>query len=87
MLTGSVPGYLDVILNLDQSDELKEDSFIASLVEEQKKIIFYGDTTWIRLFPSAFIRKEGTLGLYVTDYTEVSYCRCSVYYKNVYIFF
>jgi len=78
LLTGSVPGYLDVILNLDQSVELKEDSIISSLHSANKNMIFYGCTTWIRLFPHAFLRKEGTLGLYVTDYTEVRIVDCIV---------
>ena len=60
-----------MILNLDQSAALKEDSIISSFTQAKKKMIFYGDTMWIRLFPDAFIRKDGTLSLYVTDYTEV----------------
>lgn len=36
-----------------------------------KKLIFYGDDTWIKLFPEHFIRTDGTTSFFVTDYTEV----------------
>ena len=36
-----------------------------------KKIVFYGDDTWIKLFPGHFLRTDGTTSFFVTDYTEV----------------
>ncbi len=35
-------------------------------------MVFYGDDTWIRLFPEHFLRSEGTTSFFVTDYTEVN---------------
>ena len=36
-----------------------------------KRIVQYGDDTWIKLFPGAFLRAEGTSSFFVADYTEV----------------
>nr|CAB3264862.1 GPI ethanolamine phosphate transferase 2-like [Phallusia mammillata] len=71
MTTGSIPGYIDVILNMDQSLELKEDNIVQGLESEGKKIVFFGDDTWMRLFPKSFVRTDGTTSFFVTDYTEV----------------
>ncbi|VDK51215.1 unnamed protein product [Cylicostephanus goldi] len=35
------------------------------------RILFYGDDTWLRLFPNAFSESEGVTSFYVNDYTEV----------------
>ena len=34
-------------------------------------MVFYGDDTWIRLFPNSFQRQDPTTSFYVNDYTEV----------------
>ena len=36
-----------------------------------KKVVFYGDDTWMKLFPGHFARTDGTTSFFVTDYTEV----------------
>ncbi|KAJ8387382.1 hypothetical protein AAFF_G00157590 [Aldrovandia affinis] len=36
-----------------------------------KRIIFYGDDTWVRLFPKLFMEHDGTTSFFVSDYTEV----------------
>ncbi|KAI8875206.1 hypothetical protein K501DRAFT_289468, partial [Backusella circina FSU 941] len=36
-----------------------------------KTLHFFGDDTWIRLFPDLFNKKDGTTSFYVSDYTEV----------------
>lgn len=69
-MTGGIPGFIDVVLNFDSS-ALPEDSIINQLHQAGKQIVFYGDDTWIKLFPQSFVRKEGTTSFFVTDYTEV----------------
>ncbi len=39
-----------------------------------RRLVFYGDDTWLRLFPGHFVRSEGTTSFFVTDYTEVRVC-------------
>ena len=71
MVTGNVPGFSDVIFNLGSS-KLEEDSIINQLVINGHKIVFYGDETWLHLFPNnQFVRSEGTTSFFVNDYTEV----------------
>lgn len=70
MVTGSVPSFADVVLNLG-SPELNEDNLIAQFKSNGHKLIFYGDETWLKLFPSSFERFEGTTSFFVNDYTEV----------------
>ncbi|KAK3089470.1 hypothetical protein FSP39_003870 [Pinctada imbricata] len=36
-----------------------------------RHVVFYGDDTWLNLFPAHFSRQEGTTSFFVTDYTEV----------------
>ncbi|CAE1174987.1 PIGG [Acanthosepion pharaonis] len=70
MMTGSIPGFIDVVLNFN-TNALQEDNLLSQLYKSGKKIIFYGDDTWIKLFPGHFLRHDGTTSFYVTDYTEV----------------
>ncbi|XP_078494079.1 GPI ethanolamine phosphate transferase 2, catalytic subunit-like [Ciona intestinalis] len=71
LTTGSIPGFVDVVFNLDQSSALKEDNIIEGMRRNGKKMVFYGDDTWIKLFPDSFTRKNGTTSFFVSDYTEV----------------
>lgn len=57
-------------MNID-SNELSEDNLIAQTKQSNKKVIFYGDNTWIKLFPNHFRRHDGTTSFFVSDYTEV----------------
>ncbi|PIO59657.1 hypothetical protein TELCIR_18876, partial [Teladorsagia circumcincta] len=34
-------------------------------------IAFFGDDTWLRLFPNAFVEAEGVTSFFVNDFTEV----------------
>ena len=70
LTSGTIPGFVDVVLNFD-SESLTEDNMITQLKRMGKSVVFYGDDTWIRLFPDAFVRSEGTTSFFVTDYTEV----------------
>jgi ethanolaminephosphotransferase len=70
-MTGAVPGFVDVVLNFDTA-ELRDDNLLTQLRHAGKKIIFYGDETWIHLFPGMFTRYDGTTSFFVSDYTEVA---------------
>ena len=69
-MTGSIPGFVDVVLNF-ASGAVQEDNLIQQLSIDGKKILFFGDDTWMKLFPGKFQRQDGTTSFFVTDYTEV----------------
>ena len=48
--------------------------FIFKLVSviQGKRMVFYGDDTWTRLFPRHFVRSDGTTSFFVSDFTEVT---------------
>ncbi|PSN33314.1 GPI ethanolamine phosphate transferase 2 [Blattella germanica] len=70
MTTGTVPNFVDIALNLGSS-KIVEDNFLMQAQRNNKKLIFYGDETWQKLFPNVFIRSEGTTSFFVSDFTEV----------------
>ncbi|XP_067850452.1 GPI ethanolamine phosphate transferase 2 isoform X2 [Heptranchias perlo] len=70
MMTGRIPGFIDVIMNLN-SATLLEDNLIWQAKAAGKRTLFYGDDTWIRLFPDHFVEYDGTTSFFVSDYTEV----------------
>ncbi|GJQ78308.1 hypothetical protein Trydic_g22146 [Trypoxylus dichotomus] len=70
LTTGSVPQFVDMILNLLDT-ESASDSILHQAINYGKEIVFYGDDTWLKLYPDMFLRSEGTSSFYVYDYTEV----------------
>ncbi|XP_069781979.1 GPI ethanolamine phosphate transferase 2 isoform X6 [Narcine bancroftii] len=70
MMTGKIPGFIDIIMNLN-SAALLEDNLIWQAKAAGKTIVFYGDDTWIRMFPDLFVEHDGTTSFFVSDYTEV----------------
>ena len=70
LTTGSIPGFVDVVLNFGSS-ELAEDNLVSKWSKAGRKVNMFGDDTWIRLFPDAFVRQDGTTSFFVSDYTEV----------------
>ncbi|ERE68191.1 GPI ethanolamine phosphate transferase 2-like isoform 2 [Cricetulus griseus] len=70
LMTGSVPGFVDVIRNLN-SPVLLEDNVIRQGKAAGKRMIFYGDETWLKLFPKHFVEYDGTTSFFVSDYIEV----------------
>ncbi|KAM7155916.1 GPI ethanolamine phosphate transferase 2 isoform 3-T3 [Molossus nigricans] len=70
LMTGSLPGFVDVIRNFN-SPTLLEDNVITQAKAAGKRIIFYGDETWVKLFPKHFVEYDGTTSFFVSDYTEV----------------
>lgn len=78
--TGGAPSFVDAILNIaddkDDSQGLSStDSWIFQFKnKDQGKVLhFYGDDTWLKLFPPVdfFEKYEGTNSFFVSDFTEV----------------
>ncbi|XP_011337922.2 GPI ethanolamine phosphate transferase 2 isoform X2 [Ooceraea biroi] len=70
MMTGTVPNFVDVILNFGSKPH-NSDSLLLQARRQERRLVFYGDNTWLSLFPHAFERHEGTTSFFVTDFTEV----------------
>ncbi|KAM5338320.1 GPI ethanolamine phosphate transferase 2 isoform 6-T7 [Glossophaga mutica] len=70
LMTGSLPGFIDVVRNLN-SPALLEDNVITQAWASGRRIIFYGDETWVKLFPRHFVEYDGTTSFFVSDHTEV----------------
>ncbi|XP_003744961.1 GPI ethanolamine phosphate transferase 2-like [Galendromus occidentalis] len=71
ILSGIVPGYADIIINLDAS-RMSTDNLIYQAHSELRRSYFFGDDTWLKLFPPEYFTKyEGTSSFYVNDFTEV----------------
>lgn len=69
--TGSIPSFLDVILNFAESDTTStlatQDTWLAQLkAKEGGRLVMYGDDTWLKLFPSFFERADGTSSFFVS---------------------
>lgn len=69
--TGSVPSFLDVILNFAESDTSSslahQDNWLTQLkAKEGGNIVMYGDDTWLKLFPDTFLRADGTSSFFVS---------------------
>lgn len=80
--TGGTPSFIDAILNVaDENDNSQSlansDSWLRQFKSLQggRVIHFYGDDTWLKLFPPAdfFESYEGTSSFFVSDYTEVDH--------------
>ncbi|ODV92804.1 hypothetical protein CANCADRAFT_1398 [Tortispora caseinolytica NRRL Y-17796] len=75
LTTGSVPNFLDAVLNIAESDTSStlatQDSWLAQARRAGKRIHMFGDDTWIKLFPDFFAAADGTTSFFVSDFTEV----------------
>ncbi|TGZ82080.1 alkaline phosphatase-like protein [Ascodesmis nigricans] len=73
--TGSVPGFLDMILSFAESDTSStlatQDTWLAQVRARGGDLVMYGDDTWLRIFPGMFKRHDGTTSFFVSDFTEV----------------
>ncbi|EHA24395.1 hypothetical protein ASPNIDRAFT_182442 [Aspergillus niger ATCC 1015] len=73
--TGSIPSFLDVILNIAESDTSStlayQDTWLAQLKANGGQLVMYGDDTWLKLFPGMFERADGTTSFFVSDFIEV----------------
>uniref|UniRef100_A0A8C6RNM0 Phosphatidylinositol glycan anchor biosynthesis, class G n=1 Tax=Nannospalax galili TaxID=1026970 RepID=A0A8C6RNM0_NANGA len=75
LMTGSLPGFVDLIRNLN-SPALLEDNVIGQAKAAGKRMIFYGDETWVKLFPKHFVEYDGTTSFFVSDYIEAQADLC-----------
>ena len=71
LTTGSVPSFLDLILNFAESDTTSslsnQDTWLAQIRAKGGKIVFCGDDTWLKLFPGDFFaRSDGTSSFFVS---------------------
>ena len=69
--TGSIPSFLDVILNFAESDTTStlanQDTWLAQIKNKKDgKLVMYGDDTWLKLFPNTFERSDGTSSFFVS---------------------
>ncbi|KAF9977594.1 major facilitator super transporter protein [Actinomortierella ambigua] len=83
LTTGTVPGFLDAVLNIAESDQsstlANQDSWVAQWTRspsrrdpsQNRTIGFFGDDTWIKLFPGQFFRSDGTSSFFAMDTVEV----------------
>lgn len=83
MTTGSIPSFLDVILNLAETDDSSnlahQDTWLAQLkTAKAGKLVMYGDDTWLRLFPETFERYDGTSSFFVSVSGT-----CCIYTKSI----
>ena len=75
MTTGSIPSFLDVILNFAESDQssslASQDTWPAQLKRKPDgNLVMYGDDTWLKLFPGTFARANGTSSFFVSVSTS-----------------
>lgn len=73
--TGSVPSFVDLILNFAESDTSStlstQDTWLAQIKAKdfdngKGKLVMYGDDTWLKLFPDFFERADGTNSFFVS---------------------
>ena len=71
LTTGIIPSFLDAILNIAESDTTSSlanhDNWVYQYKQQgNRSIYFFGDDTWIRLFPDLFTKTDGTTSFYVS---------------------
>ncbi|RMD42493.1 hypothetical protein DV735_g2589, partial [Chaetothyriales sp. CBS 134920] len=74
--TGSVPSFVDLVLNFAESDTTSslaaQDSWLAQMrARGGDSLVMHGDDTWLRLFPGFFHRSDGTTSFFVSDFIQV----------------
>lgn len=84
--TGSIPSFLDVILNFAESDTTStlatQDTWLAQMkAKDTGKMVMYGDDTWIKLFPESFDRMDGTSSFFVAVSRTTAYLETRAEYE------
>jgi hypothetical protein len=69
-MSGTIASYLDLLRNFD-TQQMMDDNVIDRFKEAGRRVVFYGDDTWLKLFPERFTRHEGTTSFFVSDTVEV----------------
>ncbi|KAF0689997.1 Aste57867_18587 [Aphanomyces stellatus] len=70
LTTGKQPAFLDVLRNFN-SKALDDDNLLARFHQAGRRLVLYGDETWLSLFPDLFHRHDATSGFFTTDTVEV----------------
>lgn len=73
LVSGTVPSFADILHNLarDVSD-FHDDNILKTAKAHGKKLVFYGDDTWLSLFNrDMFLRVKETFSFFASDYTTV----------------
>ncbi|KAG5444357.1 GPI ethanolamine phosphate transferase 2 [Clonorchis sinensis] len=68
--SGRVPRFIDIVRNLDAT-AIREDNWVTRLNSQGWRLEFYGDDTWLKLFPYLFRSFDGTSSFFVNDFEEV----------------
>jgi ethanolaminephosphotransferase len=89
LMTGSVPSFSDIILNVAESDSAstlahQDNLLIQFKMGLGKRMVMYGDDTWLRLFPGTFDRFDGTTSFFVSVSLFVSQSR-RIQFIEIYI--
>ncbi|VEU24173.1 DEKNAAC105380 [Brettanomyces naardenensis] len=75
--TGSIPNFIDAVLNIAEDDTSStlgdQDSWVKQMIQNNWNIHMFGDDTWLKLFPGYFSKSDGTSSFYVSDYTIVDH--------------
>lgn len=71
LTTGSIPSFIDIILNFAESDRSStlsnQDTWLAQIKAQNRgNLVMYGDDTWLKLFPDLFTRADGTSSFFVS---------------------
>lgn len=69
-MTGAVPNFAGVALNFGDLPE-SGDNLLLQAKNQGHTLNFYGDDTWLKIFPNIFHRHDGTTSFFVPDFTEV----------------
>ncbi|VDQ02314.1 unnamed protein product [Trichobilharzia regenti] len=70
IVSGRAPKFVDVLNNIN-AGAMADDNWVNRLAKLQWNLRFYGDDTWIKLFPKSFQDYDGTNSFYVNDFHEV----------------
>ncbi|KAL6735064.1 hypothetical protein Aduo_005542 [Ancylostoma duodenale] len=70
LTSGMIPSFISLVTNFFATANT-EDNWVASAASMGKKIVFFGDDTWLRLFPDVFTVSDGVISFFVNDFTEV----------------
>ncbi|KAF5206763.1 Gpi ethanolamine phosphate transferase [Thalictrum thalictroides] len=72
MVSGAIGGFLDVAFNFN-TQALLDDNLLGQFYSIGWKMVIHGDETWIKLFPSVFMRHDGVSSFFVKDTVEVDH--------------
>lgn len=84
LTAGSPPIFLDLLLNFDEGGlaskagpaecgraGFTQDTWVKGFKDAGRRVVMYGDDTWLRLFPHCFDDAHGVSSFFVQDYTHV----------------